>query len=478
MLGIQSVGVYVPYFRLSRDLIAKAWGRGSFKGERSVANNDEDCITMSVEAALNCLNETNQHEVDGLFFASTSAPYKEKSCAGLVATVCDLGSQIITADFANSLRASTAALRTALDTVKASSAKKILVTAADCRLGYPGSDQEQLFGDGAAALMIGDRDVIAELEAYCAINYEIMDVWRNDNDIFVRTGENRFIVSEGYNVCMQQVVSGVLKQAGLKPGEIKKIILSSPDLRSSLSVARGLGFDITSQLQDALMLQVGNCGTAQPLMLLVAALEEADPGDRLLLAAYGDGADAFIFRVTDQIRKMKGTNGIKRFLDKKMMLPSYERYLSYRGVLEVVPGEPFRLFPSNAAYWRDQKSILRFYGSRCKKCGASAFPIQRVCYACGSLDEYEEIRFGRKKGKLFTYSIDYLAGRSDDPVVVHSVVEDDQGTRFYLMMTDFDQAELKVGLEVEFTFRKIYEGANFNNYFWKCRPVRNGGGVL
>ena len=36
-------------------------------------------------------------------------------------------------------------------------------------------------------------------------------------------------------------------------------------------------------------------------MMLIAALEEAKPGDRILFANYGDGCDAFIFRVTEEI---------------------------------------------------------------------------------------------------------------------------------------------------------------------------------
>lgn len=475
MIGITSMGAYIPYLRLSRDLIAKAWGRRSFQGERSVANNDEDCITMAVEAAFNCIGSMERKDIDALFFASTSAPYKEKLSAGLVATVCDLKDQIFTADYANSLRAGMAALRTALNMVKANSAKNVLVTAADCRLGYPRSDEEQLFGDGAAALMIGSEGVIATIESSFSLNKEIVDVWRNDDDVFVRTGEGRFVMAEGYNACMTQVVFGVLKKAGLTPGDIQKLVLSTPNLKANLALAKKMGFDPKTQVQDALMLSVGNCGVAQPLMLLVAALEEANPGDTILLAGYGDGADAFILKVTDEIKRMKASNGIKRYLETKMMLSSYEKYLSYREILKTVPGEPFRLFPSNAAYWRDQESILRFYGSKCNKCGASIFPVQRVCYACGAKDEYDKVCYSNKKGRVFTYTIDNLAGRSDDPVVIQTVVDADDGTRFYLMMTDYNLSELKVGLEVEFTFRKIHEGANFNNYFWKCRPIRNGG---
>ena len=76
---------------------------------------------------------------------------------------------------------------------------------------------------------------------------------------------------------------------------------------------------------------------------------------------------------------------------------------------------------------------------------------------------------------MFTYSIDNLAGRADDPVVVQTVADDSEGIRYYLLMTDFNKTEIQIGMEVEFTFRRIYEGANFINYYWKCRPVRKGG---
>lgn len=471
MIGITGMGAYIPYRRISRAIMAKEWGRRPLKGERSVANSDEDCITMSVEAAMNCLRLVKRADTDGFYFASTSAPYKEKSNAGLAATACDLKDDIITADFANSLRAGTAALKAALDVVNTGTIKNILVAAADCRLGYPKSDQEQLIGDGASALAVGSTDVIASFEGYYSVNNEIVDMWRNPEDTFIRTGEGRFIMDEGYNISMKKVIAGILKKTGLKPQDFKKVVLSTPDMRANLGVAKKCGFEPT-QVQDALMAEVGNCGTAQPLMILIAALEEAQPGDLILMAAYGNGADAFIFKATENIKKIK-TNSLKKYLAAKMSLPSYTKYLSFRGLLEGEPGEPFRTLPSNAPYWRDQKGIIRFYGSKCKKCGESVFPIQRICNGCGTKDEYEEIACAEKTAKMFTYTIDNLAGRSDDPTIVQSVVDADDGTRFYMLMTDCDPSEVKIGLEVEFTFRRIYEGADFHNYFWKCRPVRN-----
>jgi hydroxymethylglutaryl-CoA synthase len=475
MIGITSFGAYIPIYRLSRDIIANAWERGSLKGERSVANNDEDSVTMAVEAGSDCLKGLDRKTVDGLFFATSNAPYKEKLSAGLIATVLDLPEEVITADYANSLRAGTAALRAAVDTVKAGSAKNVLVTAADCRSAFPRSDQEQWFGDGAAAFSIGSDKVIATIEASLSINKEIMDIWRNDDDQYVKVGEGRFILNEGYMESMREVISGILEKSGKKPSTITKLVIPSPDYRTHITVAKRLGFDPDTQLQDTLLGSVGHCGVAHPLMLFAATLENANPGDTILMASYGDGAEALLFHVTEEITKIKPRRGIKHYLQNKMMLTSYEKFLSFRGQLDPVPAEPFRTFPSASAYWREQNSILRCHGSRCKKCGRSIFPVQRICFNCRSKDEYEEIRYAEEVGNIFTFSIDRLAGRSDDPVVVQTVFEVDDGARFYLVMTDCDPEKVNIGQQVEFTFRRIYEGAGFHNYFWKCRPLRNGG---
>jgi uncharacterized OB-fold protein len=233
-----------------------------------------------------------------------------------------------------------------------------------------------------------------------------------------------------------------------------------------------LGFD-KAQVVDPLLGNVGDCGAAHPLMLLVSALETAKPGDTILLAAYGNGAEAFLFKATEEIRNLKSRRGIKGWLNSKLPLATYEKYLSYRGILEAQPGDPFRLLPSATAYWRDVSTILRFHGSKCRNCGTLAYPIQRVCYTCRTKDSFDEVRLSDKKAKVFTFSLDNLAGRSDDPVVVQSVVESEvDQARIYCMMTDCQPKEVRVGMSVEFTFRRIYEGAGFQNYFWKCRPVR------
>jgi len=475
MAGIRLCGGYVPFFRMDRSIIAKNWGRGSVGGERSVANNDEDAITMAVEASRNCLKGEAANPVDGLYFATTSAPYIEKMNAALIATVLDMRRDVRTVDTGNSLRAGTGALKAAFDAVAAGSMNNVIVAAADCRNGYPRSDEEQNFGDGAAAVVVSRDNPVATLEETFSICNEMVDVWRNPGDTFVKTWESRFILGEGYENHMKEVVGGLMKKCGLQAKDIAKAVFPAPNARSHKSLIKKLGFDPETQVQDPLLSNVGNCGTAHPLLMLVAALEEASPGDLVLLAAYADGADAMLFKVTDAVKAMQQKR-VKAYVAEKMMLPSYSRFLSYKGLVETQPGEPFRLLPSATVSYRDRKSILRCHGSRCRHCGLLAFPVQRICYGCNVKDDFDEESIANLQGEVFTFTLDNLAGRSDDPVVVQTVAEmGPDKVRFYGMMTDCSPSEVKVGLPVDMTFRRIYDGAGMHNYFWKCRPVRNGG---
>lgn len=473
-VGITTASAYIPYYRLNRDVIAKAWERSAIKGERSVANTDEDSLTMAVETAMSCCRMVKRDTIDGLYFASTTAPYNEKSISSTIAVVCDLKENIITSDFSNSTRAGTSALLAACNAVSAGSAKNILITAADCRNGYPKSDQEQLFGDGAAAVLVGKDNVVAELVETHSQNIEITDIWRNLNDKYVNYGESRFINEKGYIYAMTKAVQSLLGKTGIKQTQISKVIFSTNGLKDGNKLAQKMGF-APEQLQESYMQQVGNCGTAQPLFMLTAALEEAKAGDLILMAAYGNGADTFLFKVTENVEVFQIGRCLKKKIAIKRYLESYTKYLSFRNLLEFQPGEPFRTFPSNAATWREQKGIFKLYGSKCKECGTGIFPINRVCPNCRSVDKFKEIRLSDRHPKVFTYSIDYLAGRGDDPLVVQTVADDEEGIRYYLLMTDFNKEEIKIGMEVEFTFRKIYEGGNYINYYWKCRPVRKVG---
>jgi hydroxymethylglutaryl-CoA synthase len=92
---------------------------------------------MATEAAIDCLTGLGVRRWMPCISPPLRHPIREKECSTLVAMAADLRPDIITADFGNSLRAGTAALRAAFDAVASGSASQVLVTASDCRMGYP-----------------------------------------------------------------------------------------------------------------------------------------------------------------------------------------------------------------------------------------------------------------------------------------------------------------------------------------------------
>lgn len=472
-IGITGTGVYVPYYFIKRETIAKQWETKPPKGVRSLCNADEDSVTMAAEAAINCINHFERSQVDGLYFASTTAPYAEKAHSSILAKVCDLDNSVQIADFLSSTRAGMFAVKAAYNAVKAGSSRNVLVTSADTRNGYPKSQQELMFGDAAASVMIGTENVVASIEACESINVEIHDSWRNTKDDYVRNGESRFVKSKGYTFALTAAVKKLMKACDLTPDKISKLILPTSSFKEHLGIAKAVGI-APDRIQDPLLMEVGDCGTAQPLLLLATALENAQEGDLFIWTSYGSGADAMLLKVTENIAELKNRGMLQNYLAARRELQGYPRFLSFRGLIEAEPGEPFKINPSGANYWRDQNSILSLHGSKCKKCGQIMFPINRVCYCCHSKDNYEEVRLYDRRFKLFTYSIDRLAGRSDDPMIGQAVAEDAEGTRLYELITDFAESDIVVNMPLELSFRKMHNLGDFVNYYWKFRPIRRG----
>jgi 3-hydroxy-3-methylglutaryl CoA synthase len=466
MAKIASFGAYIPLFRLSRQEMANAWGVPAVPGERAVANADEDSITMAVAAGSDCLAGMDSSGIDGLFFATTTAPYHEKQCAGIIAAALDMRTDINTADFTGSLRAATTALRAAADAVDSGSAESILVVAADCRLAEPESMWEQLLGDGAGAVLVS-RQGPATLRGFNSTAGEQVGVWRRSHDSYIRSFEAKAETRYGYVQSAVQAGKAVLEKEGVDPGDLAKGVITAGDPRSQGTVAGSLGVD-GGKLQDCLFLSVGNPGVPLVLMMLSGALEQAKAGDKLLVINNGDGADAFLVELAEDFAAAPGRKGLIGHLFQKRMLPNYTAYVGFRKLMKREEVDPRG---SAVTYWRDTNIVLNFHGGRCGNCGAVLYPIPRVCEECATKDQIEEIKLA-KTGSVFTFTLDHLeAGKYVNVPVPRLVLDLEGGGRVFLSMTDGDPEEVKIGMSAEIVFRCLHEGSSFHNYYWKCRPV-------
>jgi 3-hydroxy-3-methylglutaryl CoA synthase len=467
MIGITGYSFYVPRLRLDRALIARAWGTAQPEGTIAVANYDEDALTMAADAALGCLPDGALALVDGLYFASTSAPYREKQIASVIATACDLPRAVHSADFSGSVRAGISAVVAALSAVRAEMLDEVLVAAADSRVAAPDSEIEGLLGDAAAAVRIGREGVIAEFAGATFVSEEFTHLWRTDTERFLQAFPGRFSNTYGYARDLGEAIRALLHQHRLQPEAIAKLAVYSPDARAAIDLAKALGFDPRRQLVSPAVATIGSAGVADPLLALGAALDAAQPGEWIIVAAYGEGADAVLLRATELLPRRRAERSWRQWVDDKLLLPSYEKYLKFRRIVEVEEsGEAI----NNVLEYKELKQDIRLYGSRCEACGMVQFPIAKVCIKCKARERLADHKL-RKRGTIFTFTVDHLIANLEHPLPM-AVVDLDGGGRLYLQVTDFDEGEVAIGHPVALTFRRLHEGGGNHNYFWKARPSR------
>jgi 3-hydroxy-3-methylglutaryl CoA synthase len=444
------------------------------QGEKAVANSDEDSLTMATAAGLDCLSGFDRSAIDALFLASTTLPYLERQNAGIVATALNLRQDIRSADFSGTPKAGTSALISALEGVGSKNIRQALVCAADCRLGKMGSPQEMIFGDGGVAFLVGEKDVIAEFKCSSSLTCDFVDHYRGAKTTFDRQWEDRWIRDLGFDEFIPEVIRNLLMKSNLKLDDFQKIIFQCQYEAERRALTKKLKME-PSKIQDPLQGVIGETGTAHSLMMLVKALEEARPGDKLLVVSFGSGCDALFFEVTDKIKDIKGKLGVQGHLANRAELTSYQKYAVFRGMLPVDLGlraeEDF--WTRWSLVWRKRKTILGLVGSKCKKCGTPQFPPQRICVnpACGALDAMEDYPFSDKKGRILSYTGDMLAASSDPPEM-YGTVQFDGGGRCMMNFTDCILNDLKVGVPVSMSFRLKYydERRDIHGYFWKAVP--------
>jgi len=461
LAGIVRYGTYIPFTRLSRAAI------GAGRGERSVAGFDEDSVSMAVEAGREAMR--GGVTVDDILFATTSPAYAEKLDTATIQAALDLPESVRSVELGGSSRAGLAALLLGLDLARAG--RRCLVVASDVVVGAPGGPRESQGGDGAVAFVTGgDGDAVARVLGAASATVEILDVWRLPEDRFARQWEERFS-ADTLGPTIIETAERALKAAGVAAASLTGVILDGANPRSMANLPRALGVK-PELVADSLAATIGRTGSAHAGLLLARALDQARPGDRLLVVCEADGADALVLEVTEAIRSMHPVRKVDRWIASKRGDLAYNTFLKWRGILPFEP--PRRPDPERPAappMRRHERWKLAFVGSRCVKCQTGHLPPQRVCVKCGAVDQMRDERFADTSCRVATYTVDHLA-YSLQPPVVAAFVDYEGGGRFTCELTDVDPKEVAIGNHLEMTFRRLYTAQGVHNYFWKARPGR------
>lgn len=477
--GILAFGAYVPQRRLQRAAVFEAnqWFapglKGLAKGERAIASWDEDAITMAVEAARDCLTERDREDVTGVVLASTTLPFADRLNAGIIKEALVLDDQITALDVTGSQRAGTSALIQAL-----SAQGETLVLAADLRKARPASEAELQQGDAAAALLVGQGELVAKLLGRHSQTIDFVDHFRATGVDYDYTWEGRWIRDEGYTKILGGALKDALAHFGLHGNQIDRAIIPIPVRGVPESLAKACGIR-PDAIADSLTAGLGDSGVGHPLLMLAAALEKARPGEKILVAGFGQGADVLLFETTEALARLPKRLGVAGNLARGKKDTNYLRFLFHRGLLDLERGmraEADQKQPGTTLY-RHRKAVLGLVGGRCTKTGTVQFPKTEIGVNPNDRAEgtQEDYPLAEKRARIVTYTADSLT-YSPDPPTYYGAIDFEGGGRMVAEFADVVAADVEVGKAMRMVFRikSVDEQRDFTRYFWKAVPVSEG----
>lgn len=463
--SLKSVSAYLPLLRFDRKVARGElrWSGlgGSGKGRRAVAGWDEDALTMAVEAARGL---TISADVEGVVFASTSSPFSDRSMAGLVAEALRLGHAASAQDVSGSRRAGVTALMKALRGNETE-----IVTAGEKRTAAPGGSQHLNWGDGAAAALIGPGEGIARLIGHATVNADLLDIYTDAETGLPYGAEDRFVRDQAIGEVYVPAVTAALDKAGIGGGDIALAVVPEPVDGIYKAVAKSCGLKAENVCPE-ISAQAGELGAAMPLFGLALAIERAEPGQKILLAGFGNGADVLVLEVTG-----RASTGATEALARGAVLSSYSRFLSLTGAIALEWGPRSEVNQKVAAstLLRHGRDMHGFVGGRDAK-GNVQFPKTPIPVRpdAEGPEAYEDVALSDVPAKIVSMTSDRL-NFTPDPPFFFGLVQFENGARLAMEHCDIEgrAPEVGEGVRMRFRIKAMDRQRNFRSYFWKAAPL-------
>ncbi len=341
MVGIVGYGAMIPRHRIKVEEIAKVWGadapsykKGLMLWQKSVPTPDVDTITLSVEAARNAIKraQINPQDIGAVYVGSESHPYAVKPSGTTVAEAIGCIPDCHCADFEFACKAGSEAMFVCLGLVKSGYMKYALAVGGDTSQGAPGDALEYSASAGAAAFIMGTKNVIAEALHTYSFMSDTPDFWRREHEFYPQHG-GRFTGEPAYFRTVTGAAAGILKKAKMKPQDFKYVVFHQPNGKFPMRVGKMLGFKKEQIEPGWLTPRLGNTYSGSSPLGLTSTLDISKPGDLILMISYGSGAgsDAFVWRVTDRIKEVRDLAvHTTTLLDENQVFVDYGTYAKYR----------------------------------------------------------------------------------------------------------------------------------------------------
>jgi hydroxymethylglutaryl-CoA synthase len=299
-VGIVGYGVYLPRFKIGISEIAKVWGKEGEKisqslkvKEKTVADYDEDSVTMGVEASLIALKRAgiSPKKIGALFVGSESHPYTVKPTGTIIGGALGVGREYFCADLEFACKAATAGIQMIAAFLTTGLIDYGLVIGTDKAQSQPGDALEYTAGAGAAAFILGRKqsEFLAQLKYTSSFSSDTPDFWRREGEKYP-SHAGRFTGEPGYFYHVVEGTKLFLKKTKTKPTDYDYAVFHMPNGKFPRKAAQRLGFK-KEQIELGLIVEtVGNPYSASSLLGLGNVFDQVQAGKRILLTSYGSGA--------------------------------------------------------------------------------------------------------------------------------------------------------------------------------------------
>jgi len=345
MAGIVGYGVYIPYYRIKVEEIAKVWGddpraisRGLVVQEKSVPSPDEDTATISVEAARNSLKRAkiNPQKIGAIYVGSESHPYAVKPTATIVADAVAATPELTAADLEFACKAGTAGIQVCVGLVDSDAIEYGLAIGADTAQGAPSDALEYTASAGGAAYIIGKGNTLADFEGTYSFTTDTPDFYRREGKPYPRHG-GRFTGEPAYFKHVLSAAKGLFGKMGTDASDYDHVVFHQPNGKFYIRAARKLGFKEDQYKTGLLTPYIGNTYSGATPLGLAAVLDIAQAGERIMAVSYGSGAgsDAFSITVNDEIEQKRDlAPKVQELVDNKCYV-DYAVYAKFKGKLRM-----------------------------------------------------------------------------------------------------------------------------------------------
>jgi len=129
-----------------------------------------------------------------------------------------------------------------------------------------------------------------------------------------------------------------------------------------------------------------------------------------------------------------------------------------------------------ARFWREIPQRYNLIGNECGVCGEVYFPPREPCPFCRrkSLGKMKDLKL-KGTGKVLTYTIIHVAPHNFEAQAPYpvAIIKLDEGPRVTAQIVDCDIKDVKIGMNVQSTFRKIQQDGSIGAiyYGYKFKPL-------